>query len=104
MVSFSLRAVAKMCSCISPRLSAPGWARSMKASRSNTKSSLIAASSRLATSRSSDCPLVTRQHRLGEFEQDGAPTGEPLQLLCEDYVGTYLLPYQCLWRDGAWHN
>jgi hypothetical protein len=48
--------------------------------------------------------LATRQHRLGEFEQDGAPTGEPLELLCEDHVGTYLLPYACHWRDGAWHN
>jgi hypothetical protein len=48
--------------------------------------------------------MATRDYRLGEFEQGGPPSGEPLELLCEDHVGTYALPYACQWTDGAWRN
>jgi hypothetical protein len=32
------------------------------------------------------------------------PSDQPLQLLCEDHNGTYLLPFESEWRDGAWYN
>jgi len=48
--------------------------------------------------------MATRQFRLGEFRQDVPPSGQPLELLCEDNSGTYALPYPCRWIDGAWRN
>ena len=49
--------------------------------------------------------MVTRAYRLSEFDSEGAPPAElPLQLLCEDHCGTYVLPYACRWSDGAWWN
>ena len=48
--------------------------------------------------------MATRQHRLNEFNDGSPPADLPLQLLCEDHNGTYLLPYPCQWRDAAWHN
>ena len=48
--------------------------------------------------------MATRQHRLNEFDQGAPPSDRSLELLCEDHNGTYLLPYQCQWRDGAWLN
>lgn len=48
--------------------------------------------------------MATRQHRLSEFDQGAPPSGRPLELLCEDNRGTYVLPYQCRWSDGAWLN
>jgi hypothetical protein len=49
--------------------------------------------------------LVTRQERIDDFVHDRAPsTNEPLQLLCEDHRGTYVLPFLCRWRDGKWQN
>ena len=47
--------------------------------------------------------LATREHRVAEFRQDPPPLGLPLQLLCEDKSGTYLLPFRCEWRNGAWY-
>ena len=38
------------------------------------------------------------------FNEGSPPTGQPMQLLCEDDKGTYVLPYLCEWRDGGWHN
>ena len=46
--------------------------------------------------------MATREYRLAEFNQEPPPPGRPLQLLCEDKNGTYLLPFRCEWRDGAW--
>jgi hypothetical protein len=46
--------------------------------------------------------MVTRDYRLAEFNNGSPPQGQPLQLLCEDHNGTYLLPFKCEWRDGAW--
>ena len=48
--------------------------------------------------------MATRQHRLNEFEQGPPPLDQPVELLCEDHNGTYLLPYTCYWSDGAWRN
>jgi hypothetical protein len=48
--------------------------------------------------------MATRQHRLNEFEQGSPPLSQPLELLCEDHNGTYLLPYYCHWIDGVWRN
>ena len=49
--------------------------------------------------------LVTRQERIDDFVHDGRPpANKPLQVLCEDHNGTYLLPFLCQWRDGIWQN
>src|SRR5450631_728035 len=48
--------------------------------------------------------MATRQHRLSEFDQGLPPSNRPLELLCEDHSGTYLLPYHCHWIDGVWRN
>lgn len=48
--------------------------------------------------------MATRQHRLNEFNNGPPPPNRPLQLLCEDHNGTYVLPYPSQWCDGAWHN
>jgi len=47
--------------------------------------------------------MATREHRLSEFDQGTPPLGRALQLLAEDHNGTYLLPFRCEWRDGAWY-
>jgi hypothetical protein len=48
-------------------------------------------------------PMVTRARFLAEFNNGPPPPGQPLQLLCEDQNGTYLLPFRCEWREGAWY-
>mgnify|MGYP003474007546 CR=1 FL=1 len=48
--------------------------------------------------------MATRQHRLSEFNGGPPPPDLPLQLLCEDHNGTYVLPYPCEWRGEAWRN
>lgn len=49
--------------------------------------------------------MVTRDQRLAEFNtQDIPPTTEPVQVLCEDKSGTYLLPFVCVHADGQWRN
>ena len=48
---------------------------------------------------------LARQKRLAAFPGDGVPpTGKACDLLCEDHVGTYILPYPCAWSDGTWRN
>jgi hypothetical protein len=48
---------------------------------------------------------AARQRRLAAFAGEGAPpAGKACQLLCEDHVGTYTLPYLCHWSDGTWRN
>ena len=47
--------------------------------------------------------MATRDYRLAEFSQEPPPPGLPLQLLCEDTSGTYLLPFSCEWREGGWY-
>src|SRR5229473_2375934 len=49
--------------------------------------------------------MATRQRRMDDFDSDGEPpAGEPTELLCEDHNGTYVLPFPCLWVDGAWRS
>lgn len=48
--------------------------------------------------------MATRSYRLSEFSQSVPDAVRPLQVLCEDHNGTYLLPYECEWREGKWHN
>ena len=49
--------------------------------------------------------MATRQQRLNDFGQDGdPPAGEPIELLCEDHIGTYVIPFPCRWEDGAWRS
>jgi hypothetical protein len=48
--------------------------------------------------------MATREHRLSEFNGGPPPSDRPLQVLCEDHNGTYVLPYPCLWNDAAWRN
>jgi len=38
--------------------------------------------------------MATRQQRIGDFTHDGVPPADqPLELLCEDHVGTYVVPF-----------
>ncbi len=49
--------------------------------------------------------MVTRDIRLTDFTTIGEPPHDsPVQLLCEDHVGTYLIPFPCEWTDGTWRN
>ncbi len=49
--------------------------------------------------------MATRQQRIDAYAHDGTPpTDQPLELLCEDHVGTYVIPFLCRWRDGAWQS
>lgn len=46
---------------------------------------------------------AARQNRLDGFGQAGDPPADiKCDLLCEDHVGTYELPYPCIWSAGAW--
>jgi hypothetical protein len=49
--------------------------------------------------------MATRQERIDAFDHEGSPpAGDPLEILCEDHVGTYLLPFLCRWDDGVWKS
>lgn len=48
--------------------------------------------------------MATRAGRISAFEEGPPPEGRPVRVLCEDHVGTYLLPFPCLHADGAWRN
>ena len=49
--------------------------------------------------------MATRQERIDAYTHEGnPPADQPLELLCEDHVGTYVIPFLCRWRDGAWHS
>ena len=37
--------------------------------------------------------MATREHRIAEFSTDAPAAGAPMQLLCEDHAGTYVLPF-----------
>ena len=48
---------------------------------------------------------MTRQERIDDFIHEGSPpTDQPLQILCEDHVGTYVIPFPCRWREGIWET
>ncbi len=49
--------------------------------------------------------MVTRTARLKDFRTDGYPgSGLQVQVLAEDHVGTYILPFPCHHTDGEWRN
>ena len=49
--------------------------------------------------------MATRQERIDAFtHQRVPPADQPLELLCEDHVGTYVIPFLCRWSNGAWHS
>jgi hypothetical protein len=49
--------------------------------------------------------MATRQQRLDAFVHEGdPPIGEPLKLLCEDHVGTYVIPFLCRWNGADWQS
>jgi hypothetical protein len=49
--------------------------------------------------------MATRQERLNAFTHDGdPPMNEPLELLCEDHVGTYVVPFPCHWTSEHWQS
>jgi hypothetical protein len=49
--------------------------------------------------------MATRQQRLDAFAHDGdPPVDQPLELLCEDHVGTYVVPFPCRWTNTNWRN
>jgi hypothetical protein len=49
--------------------------------------------------------MATRQQRIDAFTHDGVPPEDrPLELLCEDHVGTYVIPFLCRWNGGYWHS
>ena len=49
--------------------------------------------------------IGSRQERIDDFIHEGMPpTDQPLQVLCEDHNGTYLISFLCRWREGMWQN
>jgi hypothetical protein len=49
--------------------------------------------------------MATRAGRLAEFTTDQEPrAAADIELLCEDHNGTYVLPFPCHRRGGAWFN
>ena len=49
--------------------------------------------------------MATRAARLDEFITNGVPeAGILVELLCEDHVGTYLLPFLCRGTSEGFRN
>ena len=49
--------------------------------------------------------MATRQERIDAFTHERVPPeDQPLEVLCEDHVGTYVIPFLCRWSSGAWHS
>ncbi len=48
--------------------------------------------------------MVTRIERLSGFSTGAALDDIPLELLCEDKRGTYVLPYPCIRSGAVWRN
>jgi hypothetical protein len=49
--------------------------------------------------------MVTRQERIDDFTHEGIPPlGQGLELLCDDHVGTYVIPFLCRWNNGVWQS
>jgi hypothetical protein len=49
--------------------------------------------------------MVTRTARLKDFKTDGYPGfGLQVQVLAEDHVGTYILPFPCERINEEWRN
>jgi hypothetical protein len=49
--------------------------------------------------------MATRQERLDAFAHEGdPPVDQPLEVLCEDHVGTYVVPFLCRWTSTDWQS
>ena len=49
--------------------------------------------------------MATRQARIDAFSHEGTPAADqPHELLCEDHVGTYVIPFLCRWCNGTWQS
>jgi hypothetical protein len=49
--------------------------------------------------------MVTRAERLAAFTTDADPASQALvEVLCEDHVGTYLLPFLCRHTPEGFRN
>ena len=49
--------------------------------------------------------MVQRADRLANFNTDSDPAPDTMvQVLCQDHVGTYLLPFLCSMTDRGWVN
>lgn len=49
--------------------------------------------------------MATRNQRIAEFITDAEPQpGFEVELLCQDHVGTYVLPFPCRRGEGVWIN
>jgi hypothetical protein len=49
--------------------------------------------------------MATRQQRINAFIHEGdPPADQPLELLCEDHVGTYVIPFLCRLSSGVWRS
>lgn len=49
--------------------------------------------------------MATKDARIAEFTTaNEPPADDPVRILCEDNVGTYVVPFPCVCRDGKWFN
>jgi hypothetical protein len=49
--------------------------------------------------------VVTRSERLDDFVTDRDPPSDlSVELLCQDHVGTYVIPFLCQRADDVWRN
>ena len=49
--------------------------------------------------------MAIRRERIDAFMHEGEPpTDQPLEILCEDHVGTYVIPFLCRWKNGIWRS
>jgi hypothetical protein len=49
--------------------------------------------------------MATRTARLKDFKTGEYPgSGLPVQVMAEDHVGTYILPFPCEGIHGEWRN
>jgi len=49
--------------------------------------------------------LTSLDDRIAEFIVDRFPDeGSPVELLCVDHIGTYVVPYPCRRVEDAWRN
>jgi hypothetical protein len=49
--------------------------------------------------------MAQRRERIDAFDHEGSPPlDQPLEILCEDHLGTYIIPFLCQWSDGVWQN
>lgn len=49
--------------------------------------------------------MVQRADRLADFITDSNPApGEVVEVLCQDHIGTYTLPFLCSMTERGWIN